>query len=197
MRKEALRAALAALLLLAAPAPGAAKPTPTERRLLVLSPAVALPDDYEAVLKRASKARATLVVLPLRNSGGHEGAFEFAELALKSGLFAKVSVSDDLGKADYAVTGSWSTRAYRAGGGSGSKAGLGRWMYSGAEVKLDLLFEGEPFAKFETGMVDAELYLDPPFTPRLLAKAAHEGLHQAYRAALYRIAKDILKRSAR
>jgi hypothetical protein len=194
--KAGIAAVLGAALLLAPLTVAAAKP---KAPLLVLKPAIEQPDDYDKVLKRAAKEKASLVVLPLRRADGHEGAFEFADVALKSGLFGKVSVGDDLGSADYAVTGTWKSWARHAGPGtqSSSTTGLGSWMWSGCEVKLDLLREGEPLPKFEPGSVEAELYLQPPFTPLLLAQAAHEGLHQVYRQALYRLAKDILKRSGR
>lgn len=215
MREEAL---IIAALLLAAPAglgskpaakaEAAARPKPAatalpalEQRLKVLTPAVELPDDYAKVLQRASKARARLVILPIRRPGdGHEGAFELAELALESGLFAKVSVGDDLGNADYAVAGSWRSWSRHGGPDSQGKRtepGTARWMWSGAELKLDLLYEGESFGSYQSGEVESELYLEPPFSPLQIARADHEGLRQAYRAALYRIAKDILKRSAR
>lgn len=180
--------------------PMLAHATTAKAPLLVLKLAMPQPDDYDKVLKRAAKDKASLVVLPLRRDDGHEGAFEFAELAQQSGLFGKISVGDDLGSADYAVTGTWQSWARHAGPGTESgvsTTGLGRWMWSGCEVKLDLLRDGAPFAKLEPGRIEAELYLNPPFTPLQLAQAGREGLHQAYRQALYRMAKEILKRSGR
>lgn len=189
--QEKLMPLLAALLLAA----GGALAAQDKAALLVLKPAFVQAEDHASVLKSAAKAKRSLVVLPLRRADGHEGAFELAELAQQSGLFAKVSVGDDLGSADYAITGSWDSWARHAG--PSRAAGLGRWMWSGSEVKLELLHDGERFATFAPGRQEAELYLNPPFTPLLLAQAAKEGLQQAYRQALYLIAKDILKRSGR
>ena len=184
-----------ALLLGLAPALSAADAAKEDARLLLLKPAVELPDDYDAVIAKAARAKASLVVLPLRNtSTGDEGAFEFAELATKSGLFAKVSVGDGLGNADYAVTGNWSAWTLPHGE---TGQGLARWMQSFCSAKLDLLFEGESLTTLSVDSAAAEVYLNPPISTLQLATAARMGLHQFYRSALYRLAKDINKRSGR
>lgn len=180
--------------MMASQAPGgkAAVAAPARSRTLAVKPAVELPEDYDAILSKAAKAGATLQVLPIRSAQGGERAFTFAQVALASGLFAKVSVGDELGKADYAVAGSWEGGHQRS---LGSGAGLGAWMDLQVGVDLDLVFEGKPFDRVVVRDAKGQVYSPPPFTAAKLIGAAEQGLEQCFKLALYRLAKDIRKRS--
>lgn len=170
---------------------GSKAAAPARPRTLKAQPVVELPADYAAVLKRASKGRATLQVLPIqRKSDGAERSFLFAQIAQESGLFAKVSVGTVLGRVDYAVFGAWQG-GHKVALGQGD---FGEWMDVSAGADLELVFEGEAFAKVELKEAQGTFQAPPPYSEGALLDAADEGLRQCFQMALYRMAKDIIKR---
>lgn len=165
-----------------------ASPSPKPRTVKP-QPVVELPSDYAAVLKRASKGRATLQVLPIQRKGdGAERSFLFAQEAQSSGLFAKVSVGTVPGRADYAVYGHWQGGHKVALG----NVGFAEWMDVSAGIDL-VFIQGKNATKVEVRETTGTFHSPPPYTEKSLLDAADEGLRQCFQLALYRIAKDIIK----